>query len=170
MGLQNWRNASTIDETLFSETSKVMSHACRNVEGFELEWYSMKGTIYRDCDIYQVPSEQGRKLSKERLDFLTKHLFTNKRRHTEGIAVVVQQGNSRTIRPKYRQEQRKQMDSRPFAAGSWSKTPIAIRRWRLAGRRELASTWALFYWKTTQKLRHMPKECDPITLQVFLKQ
>ena len=92
-----------------------MIHASRNVEGFELavsivrknsllSLYEIlnEGFFCCDCGIYTVLSEQGRKLNEERLDVLTIHLFTNKRRHTEGVVVVVQMGNSHSIRPKYR--------------------------------------------------------------------
>ena len=109
-GLQKWRK-----ETLFSETSKEMIHASRNVEDFELAMSIVrKNSLLSLYEILNeglftviavptlVPSEQGRKLNKERLDVLTIHLFTNKRRHTEGIAVVVQIGNSHSIRPKHR--------------------------------------------------------------------
>ena len=56
-GLQKWRKASTINETLFSETSKEMIHASRNVEFSEL---AMSISIVRKnslLSLYEILNE-----------------------------------------------------------------------------------------------------------------
>ena len=163
--------------TPFSKESKHMIHSLGNpfasngatdltlFKCLHCIYFLNEGDIYCDWGTCVVPSEETRRLNKERYDVLTIPFFYI---FLKGASRGARQGRSEDqIVFKQAREAIKKGKEKGIRVYSRSiltiQNPIAIRKLALDGHRTSASTWTLEHQKTTHTLPHGMKERDTKT-------